>query len=126
PAVSRPRLTPPPASPPTSRPSRPAGTPDEVRNGFCSHLPRRTRTKHPGGEHMPTRADTPQSVGDEQSPRSSKPSKPSKKDQILELFRSGLGDVNDIALITRSRPSYVASVLQSEGEMSGYFDLYTT
>ncbi len=52
--------------------------------------------------------------------------KPSKKDQILSLFRSGLGDVNDIAMITRSRPSYVASVLQSEGEMSGYFDLYTT
>lgn len=54
------------------------------------------------------------------------PKKPSKKDQILSLFRSGLGDVNDIAMITRSRPSYVASVLQSEGEMSGYFDLYTT
>jgi hypothetical protein len=52
--------------------------------------------------------------------------RPSKRDQILELFRSGLGDVDDIALITRSRPSYVASVLQREGEMSGYFDLYTT
>jgi hypothetical protein len=73
---------------------------------------------------MPTRADTPQRVADERRP--TKPSKPSKKDQILELFRSGLGDVDDIALITRSRPSYVASVLQSEGEMSGYFDLYTT
>jgi hypothetical protein len=53
-------------------------------------------------------------------------SKTTKKDQILALFRSGLGDVDDNALITRSRPSYVASVLQSEGCMSGYFDLYTT
>ena len=60
------------------------------------------------------------------SERKSAARRPSKKEQIVELFRSGLGDVDDIALITRSRPSYVASVLQSEGVMSGYFDLYTT
>jgi hypothetical protein len=72
---------------------------------------------------MPTHANTSQTAGEGQPP---KQPKPSKKDQILELFRSGLGDVDDIAMIMRTRPSYVASVLQSEGEMSGYFDLYTT
>src|SRR5579872_843970 len=51
---------------------------------------------------------------------------PSKKEQILALFLSGLGDIGDIALITRSRPSYVASVLQEAGLHQGYFDLYTS
>lgn len=50
----------------------------------------------------------------------------SKKDQILSLYTSGIGDVEDLAMITGSRPSYVASVLQESGLMSGYFDLYTT
>ena len=50
----------------------------------------------------------------------------SKKDQIISLFTSGIGSVEDLAMITRSRPSYIASVLQAEGMMSGYFDLYTT
>src|SRR5262245_47756283 len=50
----------------------------------------------------------------------------SKKDQIISLFTSGIGSVEDLAMITRSRPSYIASVLQAEGLMSGYFDLYTT
>ena len=50
----------------------------------------------------------------------------SKKDQILSLYTSGLGDVEDIAMITGARPSYVASVLQEAGLMTGYFDLYTT
>lgn len=58
--------------------------------------------------------------------REPKGPKPSKKDQILALYRGGLGDVEDIALITRSRASYVASVLQSAGETTGYFDLYTS
>jgi hypothetical protein len=49
-----------------------------------------------------------------------------KKDQIISLFTSGMGSVEDLAMITGSRPSYVASVLQSAGLMSGYFDLYTT
>jgi hypothetical protein len=49
-----------------------------------------------------------------------------KKDQIISLFTSGIGSVEDLAMITNSRPSYVASVLQSAGLMSGYFDLYTT
>jgi len=50
----------------------------------------------------------------------------SKKDQIISLFTSGMGDVEDLAMIIGSRPSYIASVLQSAGLMSGYFDLYTT
>jgi len=50
----------------------------------------------------------------------------SKKDQIISLYTSGIGTVEDLAIITGSRPSYVASVLQEAGLMSGYFDLYTT
>src|SRR5687767_2029414 len=50
----------------------------------------------------------------------------SKKDQIISLYTSGIGDVEDLAMITGSRPSYVASVLQEAGLMTGYFDLYTT
>lgn len=50
----------------------------------------------------------------------------SKKDQILALYTSGISSVEDLAMITSSRPSYVASVLQAAGIMSGYFDLYTT
>ena len=50
----------------------------------------------------------------------------SKKDQILALYTSGISNVEDLAMITGSRPSYVASVLQAAGLMSGYFDLYTT
>ena len=52
--------------------------------------------------------------------------KPSKKDQIVSLFLSGIGEVEDIAVITGARPSYVASVLQEAGLHSGYFDLYTS
>ena len=53
-------------------------------------------------------------------------SKPSKKDQIVSLFLSGMGEIEDIAVITGARPSYVASVLQEAGLASGYFDLYTS
>jgi hypothetical protein len=52
--------------------------------------------------------------------------RPSKKDQILALAASGLGDVADIAMMTQSRPSYVATVLQDAGAHAGYFDLYTS
>jgi hypothetical protein len=54
------------------------------------------------------------------------PRRPSKKEQIVALFTSGVGDVADIALMTASRPSYVASVLQDAGLHQGYFDLYTS
>lgn len=52
--------------------------------------------------------------------------KVSKKEQIIALFTSGIGEVEDLALITGSRPSYVGSVLQEAGLVSGYFDLYTS
>jgi hypothetical protein len=50
----------------------------------------------------------------------------SKKDQILALFLSGMNEIEDLAMITASRPSYVGSVLQEAGLMKGYFDLYTS
>ena len=50
----------------------------------------------------------------------------SKKDQILALFMSGINEVEDLAMITGSRPSYVGSILQESGLMKGYFDLYTS
>ena len=52
--------------------------------------------------------------------------RPSKKDQIISLFLSGMGEVEDIAVITGARPSYVGTVLQEAGLNSGYFDLYTS
>jgi len=50
----------------------------------------------------------------------------SKKDQILALFLSGMNEVEDLAIITGSRPSYVGAILQESGLISGYFDLYTS
>ena len=68
--------------------------------------------------------------GDAMSTQSSPPaeaSRPvSKKEQILSLYAAGITEVEDLAMITRSRPSYVASVLQSSGKLAGYFDLYTS
>jgi hypothetical protein len=51
--------------------------------------------------------------------------KNSKKEQITSLFESGVEDIRELALMTQSRPSYVASVLQQKGLITGYFDLYT-
>jgi hypothetical protein len=48
-----------------------------------------------------------------------------KKDQILTLYRAGITEVNDLAAITLSRPSYVASVLHGAEGLPSYFDLYT-
>ena len=50
----------------------------------------------------------------------------SKKDQILTLYKAGITEVNDLAAITLSRPSYVAGVLQGAEQAPGYFDLYTS
>ena len=50
----------------------------------------------------------------------------SKKDQILTLFKAGITEVTDLAAITQSRPSYVASVLHGEQKLPSYFDLYTS
>ncbi len=52
--------------------------------------------------------------------------RPTKKEQILSLFTSGIDQIEDLAMITATRPGYVASVLQSSGLIEGYFDLYTT
>ncbi len=61
-------------------------------------------------------------VAPERSPNQSV----SKKDQIISLHTSGVDNLEDIALMTNTRTSYVASVLQAAGLISGYFDLYTT
>jgi hypothetical protein len=50
----------------------------------------------------------------------------SKKDQILSLYMSGITEVEDLSIITGSRPSYVGSTLQEAGLKTGYFDLYTS
>ncbi|HEX8142133.1 MAG TPA: hypothetical protein VF553_06015 [Pyrinomonadaceae bacterium] len=50
----------------------------------------------------------------------------SKKDQIVALYLSGMNEVEDLAIITGSRPSYVGSILQESGLISSYFDLYTS
>jgi hypothetical protein len=50
----------------------------------------------------------------------------SRKDQILSLFLSGITEVEDLAMITGARPSYVGSTLQEAGLKTGYFDLYTS
>jgi hypothetical protein len=63
-------------------------------------------------------------TGDAATPSEQKPV--SKKDQIISLFTAGIEGVDDLAMITGARPSYVASVLQKAGLITGYFDLYTT
>src|SRR5690349_24799313 len=50
----------------------------------------------------------------------------SKKDMIISLFTSGISAVETIAAISGARPSYVGSVLQKEGLVDNYFDLYTS
>jgi hypothetical protein len=53
-------------------------------------------------------------------------SRVSRKDQIIALYLSGMNEVEDLAIITGARPSYVGSVLQESGLVTGYFDLYTS
>ncbi len=56
-----------------------------------------------------------------------RPSEPeSKKDQIVALYLSGVETIEELALLTQSRPSYVGTVLQEAGLGPGYFDLYTS
>ncbi len=50
----------------------------------------------------------------------------SKKEMILSLFNSGTKEVETIAAISGAKPSYVGSVLQKEGLIDNYFDLYTS
>lgn len=49
-----------------------------------------------------------------------------KKETILSLFNAGVKDIEVIARIAGSRASYVGSVLQKEGLIDNYFDLYTS
>lgn len=49
-----------------------------------------------------------------------------KKEQIIGLFKSGTTNVQEIARAAAASLSYVGSVLQEQGLMTGYFDLYTT
>ena len=50
----------------------------------------------------------------------------SKKDMILSLYNSGTTEIESIAAISGAKPSYVGSVLQREGLIDNYFDLYTS
>ncbi len=50
----------------------------------------------------------------------------SVKNQVLGLFLTGIQDIEDLAMLTGSRPSYVGSVLQEAGLRPDYFDLYTS
>ena len=50
----------------------------------------------------------------------------SKKDMILSLFNSGTKEIEAIAAISGAKPSYIGSVLQREGLIDNYFDLYTS
>ena len=59
-------------------------------------------------------------------PAAAPPQPPSKKEQIISLYTSGITEVADIALITNSRPNYVASVLGAANLLKGYHDLYTS
>jgi hypothetical protein len=49
-----------------------------------------------------------------------------KKQQIIALYLSGITDIEDLASMTNTRASYVATVLQNAGLLHGYFDLYTS
>ena len=48
-----------------------------------------------------------------------------KKTQIISLYTNGINDIQELATLTESKPSYVATVLQDSGLLTGYFDLYT-
>jgi hypothetical protein len=58
--------------------------------------------------------------------REAKTPRITKKDQIVSLFLSGTTNLNELARITGASNSYIGSVLQDAGLMTGYFDLYTT
>jgi hypothetical protein len=60
------------------------------------------------------------------APAAAPPQRPSKKEQIISLYTSGITEVPDIALITNSRPNYAASVLTGANLLRDYHDLYTS
>ena len=49
-----------------------------------------------------------------------------KKDTILSLYNSGTTEIEAIAAVSGAKASYVGSVLQKEGLIDNYFDLYTS
>lgn len=49
-----------------------------------------------------------------------------KKEMILSLYAKGTTEIETIAAISGAKPSYVGSVLQKEGLIDNYFDLYTS
>src|SRR5262245_48817928 len=97
------RLQAAPAEAGTPAPVRPAGT--TTLNEVRAMATRQSRTKAAPGPEKPALT---------------------KKDQILALFAGGFVEVDDLAVITNSRPSYVAGVLQENNLLAGYFDLYTS
>jgi hypothetical protein len=50
----------------------------------------------------------------------------SKKEMIISLFKAGVTEIETIAAIAGSKPSYVGSVLQNNGLIDNYYDLYTS
>ena len=50
----------------------------------------------------------------------------SKKEMILSLYKRGTTEIEAIAALTGAKPSYIGSVLQREGLIDNYFDLYTS
>jgi len=49
-----------------------------------------------------------------------------KKEMILSLYEKGTTEIETIAAVSGAKPSYVGSVLQKEGLIDNYFDLYTS
>jgi hypothetical protein len=49
-----------------------------------------------------------------------------KKEQIVSLYQKGVENIEEIALLTATRPGYVNSVLQSAGLIFDYYDHYQT
>ena len=50
----------------------------------------------------------------------------SKKEMILSFYKQGTTEIEAIAALTGAKPSYIGSVLQREGLIDNYFDLYTS
>lgn len=49
-----------------------------------------------------------------------------KKEQIIALYMAGMHEIEDLAMVMRTRPSYIASVLREADLEDAYFDLYTS
>lgn len=54
------------------------------------------------------------------------PRRATRKAQILALHQAGIRDVEDLAVLSGARPSYVARVLREADLPAPYFDLYTS